>query len=63
MKLKSVKKVLVSNALTLATLGGVLVGIVLGVCLRHSIYIWAVRSQLFFSFGKGSIRILEVCLN
>merc|ERR1712172_203649 len=34
MKLKSVKKVLVSNALTLATLGGVLVGIVLGVCLR-----------------------------
>ena len=62
MKLKSVKKVLVSNALTLATLGGVLVGIVLGVCLRHSIYIWTVSSWLFFSFGKG-IRILEARLD
>ena len=56
MKLKSVKKVLVSNALTLATLGGVLVGIILGVCLRHSIYIWTARSQLLGPFARPVIQ-------
>jgi len=50
MKLKSVKKVLVSNALTLATLGGVLVGIVLGVCLRTREDPYSKREAMYVKF-------------
>jgi len=50
MKLKSVKKVLVSNALTLATLGGVLAGIVLGVCLRTREDPYTKREAMYVKF-------------
>ena len=50
MNKKSVKKVLKDNALTLATLAGVLIGIILGVCLRTRDESYTKREVMYVKF-------------
>ena len=50
MNIKSVKKVLKDNALTLATLAGVLIGIILGVCLRTREENYTKREVMYVKF-------------
>ena len=50
MNIKSVKKVLKDNALTLATLAGVIIGIILGVCLRTREDNYTKREVMYVKF-------------
>jgi len=50
MSKKTVKKVLKDNALTLATLAGVLIGIILGVCLRTREESYSKREVMYVKF-------------
>ena len=60
MKPKSVKKVLKSNAMTLATLGGVLIGIILGVILRTREEPYSSREVMYVKFiGSLFLQMLK----
>jgi len=60
MKMKSVKAALKSNALTLATLAGVLTGIILGVCLRTREEQYTQREAMYVKFiGSLFLQMLK----
>ena len=60
MKMKSVKAALKSNALTLATLAGVLIGIILGVCLRTREEQYTQREAMYVKFiGSLFLQMLK----
>jgi len=57
---KAVKNTLRQNALTIATLSGVLIGIILGVCLRQREEPWSAREKMYVQFlGKIFLRMLK----
>ena len=60
MKMKSVKATLKSNALTLATLAGVLIGIIFGVCLRTREEPYTQREAMYVKFiGSLFLQMLK----
>ena len=57
---KAVKNTFRQNALTIATLSGVLIGIILGVCLRQREEPWSAREKMYVQFlGKIFLRMLK----
>ena len=57
---KAVKNTFRQNALTIATLSGVLIGIILGGCLRQREEPWSAREKMYVQFlGKIFLRMLK----
>ena len=60
---RSIKSKLKDNALTLATLGGVICGIVLGICLRQRSDQYTARETMYVQFiGKLYISLFQMII-
>ena len=60
---RTIKSKLKDNALTLATLGGVICGIVLGICLRQRSDQYTARETMYVQFiGKLYISLFQMII-
>ena len=60
---RTIKSKLKDNALTLATLGGVICGIVLGICLRQRSDPYTAREAMYIQFiGKLYISLFQMII-